>query len=320
MGNGTEQTKVIFIGGESRSGSTLLDLLLGQIDGFFSVGELRYIWERGFRENQLCGCGQTIHQCPFWSQVAEEAFGSVQKMDIDAICALWNSVERTWYRALVPFITRRDAYRDRFAEYTSILSQLYAAIQKVSGTKFVVDSSKKPFHGLLLAATPTIDLYTIHLIRDCRAVVYSWQRRKTRPEIHWQEAYMPTFRPTFTITSWSVRNVLMDVLKYINPHHVVLQYEALAYDPHAALARVLAYVQAGAPASPPLRHLALGQAIHHTVAGNPMRFQRQTVAVQPDTEWQHKMSKRQRWFTTAFSWPLLWKYGYFKGISSLPYV
>src|SRR6266542_1121845 len=38
---------VLFIGGYSRSGSTLLDLLLGQLPGFFSSGELAYIWSHG---------------------------------------------------------------------------------------------------------------------------------------------------------------------------------------------------------------------------------------------------------------------------------
>ena len=39
--NDVPRTKVLFIGGYGRSGSTLLDRLLGQIDGFVSVGEVR---------------------------------------------------------------------------------------------------------------------------------------------------------------------------------------------------------------------------------------------------------------------------------------
>ncbi len=40
--------RVLFIAGPGRSGSTLLDLLLGQIDGFTSTGELRLIWNSRF--------------------------------------------------------------------------------------------------------------------------------------------------------------------------------------------------------------------------------------------------------------------------------
>jgi len=49
--------KIILIAGHSRSGSTLLDRLLGEMDGFVTVGELRCLWIRGLREDQLCGCG-----------------------------------------------------------------------------------------------------------------------------------------------------------------------------------------------------------------------------------------------------------------------
>jgi hypothetical protein len=63
----SDRVKVLYIAGSGRSGSTILDNTLGQIDGFFSVGELRYIWERGLIEDRLCGCGERVHQCPFWA-------------------------------------------------------------------------------------------------------------------------------------------------------------------------------------------------------------------------------------------------------------
>ena len=68
--------RVMYVASWSRSGSTLLDLMLGQIPGFVSVGELRFLWERGVREGQLCGCGAPVPKCPFWSRVLEEVFGT----------------------------------------------------------------------------------------------------------------------------------------------------------------------------------------------------------------------------------------------------
>jgi hypothetical protein len=40
---------VLFVVGSGRSGSTLLDILLGQIPGFFSTGELHSLWWAGIR-------------------------------------------------------------------------------------------------------------------------------------------------------------------------------------------------------------------------------------------------------------------------------
>ena len=51
---------VVFIGGASRTGSTLLSLLLGSLPGHFAAGEMRYLWLRGLQANQLCGCGEPL--------------------------------------------------------------------------------------------------------------------------------------------------------------------------------------------------------------------------------------------------------------------
>src|SRR4051794_15439538 len=77
----TETIKVLYIGGYGRSGSTLLVQLLGQIEGFHSVGEMWNIWQQCFTENQLCGCGKPFHECPFWSAVVEEAFGGFERLE-----------------------------------------------------------------------------------------------------------------------------------------------------------------------------------------------------------------------------------------------
>jgi len=68
-GNTNNKIKVLYITGWGRSGSTILDNIMGQIDGFFSVGELRYIWDRNLIENRLCGCGVPLEECPIWSQI-----------------------------------------------------------------------------------------------------------------------------------------------------------------------------------------------------------------------------------------------------------
>lgn len=59
-------TRVLFIGGWGRSGSTLLERLVGSMDGTVSVGEMRDVWRRGVMGNRVCGCGAPFLSCPFW--------------------------------------------------------------------------------------------------------------------------------------------------------------------------------------------------------------------------------------------------------------
>ena len=97
-----KNNNVLFIAGPGRSGSTLLDLLLGQIDGFCSTGEMRYIWERGFAQNQLCGCGKPFRECEFWTQVVKEAFGGFENVDYVRFEGLRRAAERRVSSGLSP--------------------------------------------------------------------------------------------------------------------------------------------------------------------------------------------------------------------------
>jgi hypothetical protein len=67
--------------GTTRSGSTLIDMLLGNTPALFSGGELRWIWERGYLKKQPCLCGEPIQGCEFWSQLMARAFGSAGQPD-----------------------------------------------------------------------------------------------------------------------------------------------------------------------------------------------------------------------------------------------
>ena len=62
-------TVVLYIAGTGRSGSTVLANILGEVDGVFTAGEVRYLWQRGLREGRLCGCGVPVRECPVWGDV-----------------------------------------------------------------------------------------------------------------------------------------------------------------------------------------------------------------------------------------------------------
>src|SRR5438128_1791209 len=76
---------VICIAGIGRSGSTLLERVLVEQAGAFGLGEARYVWERGLRNNELCSCGQNFLDCGFWSRVASDM--SDEKTPMDASMA-----------------------------------------------------------------------------------------------------------------------------------------------------------------------------------------------------------------------------------------
>ena len=61
--------RVVYIMGYGRSGSTILDTILGNHPDLESVGELLHAVRLAFLEDEFCACGQRASECPFWTEV-----------------------------------------------------------------------------------------------------------------------------------------------------------------------------------------------------------------------------------------------------------
>jgi len=306
----TGMVKVIFIGGSSRSGSTLLDRILGQIEGLFSLGEMYHIWERSFIENQLCGCGKPFRECEFWNTVVQEAFGGFHKIDAHRVLRLQRSVARTRY---VPYLAfprlRSRKFDSKLKEYIGILGCLYKAIAKVSGCNVLIDSSKAPSHGFVLSEIPGVELHVIHLVRDSRAVVYSWQRKKRRPEIYWKEAYMPTLGVSKAIQEWILYNWFTELLRKRASFYEVLRYERLASKVKPTIGELTKSLNLGTEGLGFfLSQDRLWLGVNHMVSGNPMRFKQGEIKIRPDLQWVTELPRFKRYLTTIFTYPLLRRY------------
>jgi hypothetical protein len=313
MSTKDSRIKVIYIAGYGRSGSTLLDRMLGQIEGFFSVGELRHIWERSFIQNQLCGCGIPFKNCNFWNTIVEEAFGGFENINIKELLHLKRSVDRMRYiPALVLPWLRTNKLNNSLNEYTQVLIHLYRAICTVSGSEVIVDSTKDPSYGFILATMQDIDLQVVHLVRDSRAVAYSWQRKKRRLEIHWENALMPRYSLVKSAMEWNVMNILAQGLKRVSSHYVIVRYEDLVRNPKDRILYVLKALGIDNTQLDFINDGLVEFKVSHTVSGNPSRFNHGQIKICPDVEWKAKMPLTKRLVVSALTWPLLLRYGYLR--------
>ena len=304
-------TKILYVGGLGRSGSTLLDRMLGQLPGVVSVGEVREIWRRGLIENRLCGCGVPYRECEFWTAVGKEAFGGWDAVDLEAMAALAEAVDRhrNLFALWRPSLARRAGVRVR--EHATHLAALYAAIDHVAGGAVLVDSSKAPSYLSLLTQVPGVELAVVHLVRDPRGTAFSWSKLVERPDVVERIAHMRRYHPARIALRWTTRNLLMEVMARPHPHRS-LRYEQLVATPRECLSSIgetlglslveddLNFVGDG--------EVRLGLA--HTVQGNPMRMQQGAVALKLDEEWRSAMPPGHRRLVTALTLPLLHHYGY----------
>lgn len=300
-----EPIRVILITGYSRSGSTLLARMLGEVDGVVSPGELRYLWRRGLVENRRCDCGEPSLSCPFWGKALERAFGSVAELDHEAVLRLQSRVDRVKRIPSLASGSPREGLGEEVATYLSYFERLYEAIADVSGSRIVVDSSKDPSFGHVLARSERIELHAVHLVRDSRAVAHSWSRHKDDPGTG---RAMARQSPIRSALEWNVSNLAAGWLTRRVTSSLFLRYEDMVRAPGTAVRQVLTLV--GGEGNVALEGSSVRLAAGHAVSGNPMRFERGLIPIRVDDSWREEMPPWRRAQVTALTWPGLVALGY----------
>lgn len=301
---------VLYIAGMGRSGSTLLDRTLGQIPGFVSAGEKRELWRFGLEQNGGCGCGEPFRDCEFWSAVGQVAFGGWDQIDPVEMQELTRRVDRFSHLPLHVFPWLPRSYRHARDTYVDVVGRLTLAMAAVADAQIVVDSSKSIAHAMLLRRHPGVDVRLVHLVRDSRAVVHSWQKRVDRPDMPGKQMARPA--PTLTAARWMTRNLAIQINGSLGVPRVGVRYERLATAPEHEVQRIMELVRDRYPSAavPHLSGTEVDLRPAHIVQGNPMKFQLGPVPFRLDDAWRSSMPRGQRRLVTALTLPLLLVYRY----------
>jgi hypothetical protein len=302
-------TPVLYLAGWGRSGSTILEAVLNQVPEFVGCGELKFVWRRGLIENRRCSCGTPLRECPFWTKVFEEAYGGIPDARLTALDAA-SARYRTRHLPSLLLPGSRDRYARDLAWYRDDLVTLYRAILEVSGADLVVDSSKFPSHLVALLQARGLDIRVVHIVRDPRAVAYSWQRDKEDPDAP-HGGRMPRLLPSVTGAYWSSWNLATERIARTNGlPYLRLRYEDMIADPRAAIGPVLELCGLPAARVPIGPDGTVGIGVSHQVSGNPIRFVQGAVRIRDDDEWTREMSATAQAVVNAVTTPVRQRYGY----------
>lgn len=302
-------TKVLYIGGLYRSGSTILDILLGNQAGLVGVGELRNLPLIGWGHDGPCACGERIEDCSVWRDVRSDWERRVGPGRVARLAELQDRFERIRNipRVVVEGLVGRSK---SFREYSDLVAALYTAIAGVSAAEVVVDSTKYPARALGLLRNPDVELYFVHLVRDGRAVIWS-MRRQLNTDLGGQVLEIPAGRiATQTTRQWLLTNLACDlVARWAKPNAIRVRYEDLVEDPVREVARIGRLI--GIDTSSLGERVSRGDLLDvgHSVAGNRVRMGG-PVRLKPDTEWRTMLSAEERGeFWRSAGW-LARSYGY----------
>lgn len=305
-----QHVKVFYLAGFGRSGTTIMANILGQAEGLVSVGELYMMWETALVRPNACGCRSLVPDCPFWTEVFEHAFGGFDAIDPRRMNHTLRRYVRTRH---YPFRARPARTKNEPPDLQflrSNLGRLYRSIANVSGSKVIVDASKRPMYGRLLAQVPGIELYVLHMVRDPRAVAYSWARRRVQPVTGRPAVRMGPIKSSLL---WSGLNLIAEKTLGSAENgspYLLLKYEDFASQPKAAYRAALELVDEPVDSNPFISENRFSLSVSHTMAGNTSRFTQGLVDVVPDREWETRMSAWRKLLVGALTWPLMVRYKY----------
>jgi len=306
----TGNVSVIYLGGFGRSGSTLIERVLGAVPGWVNVGELVDLARSVAPHDELCGCGATFSTCPVWTRVGDVAFGGWTQDVLDRITAAHRAAARQRH---LPGLLLGRPPSPALASLRADYSLIYHAVAEVTGARVVVDASKGPALGQAIAGAPGVDLRMLNVVRDPRAVAWSWQREVARPhdvsgtEQMWR---IPAHRAA---AQWGALQLEMAaVARRATAPSAQLRYEDFVADPISSL--VAATAALGRPVSadqlPALNDGSIVLHPSHGLSGNPSRFRSGPVRLRRDETWTQEMPRRARAVVTTVTFPLLLAYGY----------
>jgi hypothetical protein len=180
---------------------------------------------------------------------------------------------------------------------------VYAALQQVTGCRWIVDTSKKPGSYYTLAFSDRLELRLVHLVRDPRGVAYSWSK----------SGLMTTSSPVESTKQWMASNVLYAALERRRVPRHLIRYEALTRDPEQHVRALLEWM--GEPVGPETLGFLDGRGFTpreaHMLAGNPfVRHRREPFVLREDDEWRARLPASSRRLVSALAWPGLLAYGY----------
>lgn len=262
--------RVVYVVGAARSGSTILNAVLGMHPDIVATGELRYLATLQEGAPRRCACGALVTDCLFWQRVYSLWTAQV---GAEAV-AEWTERQAVYERMRgLPLLAGDAVLRpSRWRSHRMSTHALIDSVRQAAGAKVVADSSKSPMRAYLLLRTDGLEMRFLHLVRDPRGVV--WSRLKARGRQ--RDARQPGIRVFWLVVhstlDWILVNLLAGGVLFRAGDGRRVCYEDLANRPRETLTAIETLV--GLDLSASAQAIAEGKPIdyQHIVGGNPRRL------------------------------------------------
>jgi len=261
-------TRVIYIAGYGRSGSTILDILLSQSDQISGFGELTNLMENGWINNEYCSCGDRINECKFWAKI-KKSWEESSPISVNEYIILQKRYLNKY--SIIKLLKNSIFKSKKFKKFEESTILLYKLLSKNSDKSYIIDSSKSPIRMYALKIMD-INIDVIHLVRDGRAVANSLKRplkkdlkKGIQEDINSKTVYK-------TILAWMFSNMLVRILSN-KLNYLVVRYEDLINDGERTIKNIEKKLDINL--QPTINKIRNNEVLNkeHIAAGNRLRMQ-----------------------------------------------
>ncbi len=274
---------IIYIASSVRSGTTLLDLLLGNHSNIYSIGELQQLGGYYNSQKGQCLCGESISECKFWNAIEKRSgldFNRLQtKLKKNLILSVAILIiPRIFFKIFFDILKIVPAIKNNNIVVNNIF-KIYDTISDLTNKPILIDSSKNafPFRYYFLQNPEKVKI--IILYRDGRGVTNSLVKRGLTVEIaakRWRK----------TIQNIHLMSLGIPKLKVIR-----VRYEDLCSNPEKELKRLFDFIDVE---NEKMKNLILKNK-KHDIGGSPTinKDKSAEIKISVDQKWKTELNSRQ---------------------------
>lgn len=298
--------KYIYVLGYGRSGSTLIENRVVDLTSALALGEVKYLVERGLLYRELCSCGKKVDECEYWSLIYKNLLldDDVNFRELDSLNKISTSASEMESTFRFPKNLFFNTVGKRL--YFKSLLSIVNSIQLLSETKIVIDSSKLPARLYWLIKEIKIKPSVLFVIRDPRAVAWSWARVIKRDESNSGSEgslrAMPRFSYFSAISRWALNSALsFFILKLTKAKYLVIRYEDFVVNNEIKMLEIEDFLRR----SFDYVDFKKNSGTVHSISGNPRRLSGGMDLIKLDEEWKEGIPRWKQVLTYWLLFPLM---------------
>lgn len=287
---------ICYIIGVGRSGSTILEAVMGSLDQGTAIGE-SITGLRNFKTK--CSCRLPIKKCKFWSKIIYKIFENNYEEFMDQV----NRAIR--FYNFYPMILLYK-FRLKFEFLKNTYSRFYLEVAKAKTVNFIFDSSKSPSLVSLFLYSNKKNQKAIHLVRNLRGVMSSHEKdynkghrfRFLNGKIYIKNKYL---RLIIVALEWNIYNLNCLLMKFIFKKQIkTIRYENFSKFPEETFNNeILPFL--GLNYQIKFEELQLN--IDHQMAGNPTRFKTEKFKIYFNESYKESQNYRHKIIYLCFGFP-----------------